>query len=454
MFLQSPKLHKPWKDVLVADKEKPACIQYNYNTRKRQSFGIYGVEDCLYLDVFTPNVKENAKYKHPVIVFLYNEQFRNSYNKSLDYGPDFFIEEGVIVVTISHRLSVLGFMSLEDDILPGNSGLKDIVMALEWVNNNIVFFGGDNSRITLMGAQGGATAIDILLHSSAKNLFHGAILQSGTSWTTQYFQSNTRKRAFQLAKVLNKKSSNSKKLIKQLNDAPIIDLLKNEWNAMPQDFYKEEQKSLLPFGPVVEIPTNNTLILATPENTNYDITIPLLIGGNSREGIEGAFQYLIEPRYLSFVEKDFSLHLPRRVNFRFDPEYDGYYQAVNEIKKFYFTEGKVKIEMPDEIVTYLGDVLSTYAVDYTVRYYANKSSENVFYYHFDYSSDLNENKNDFLKEATIKHVSGAATGDELCYLYKCSRLNKKYLEFNKMNSKEIIMQRKLIELWANFAKYG
>lgn len=69
------------------------------------------------------------------------------------YGPDYLVEKDVILVTINYRLNIFGFLSLKDPKLevPGNAGLKDQTMALNWVKKNIVCFGGDSNNITIAG---------------------------------------------------------------------------------------------------------------------------------------------------------------------------------------------------------------------------------------------------------------------------------------------------------------
>lgn len=71
------------------------------------------------------------------------------------YGPDFMVENQVILVTINYRLGVLGFLSLGLPEYSGNMGLKDQQMSLKWVYDNIEAFGGDNSRITVFGESAG-----------------------------------------------------------------------------------------------------------------------------------------------------------------------------------------------------------------------------------------------------------------------------------------------------------
>lgn len=443
---QPPQALDPWPKVLEATKEKVPCIQFNWNIKKGQPFGLYGQEDCLYLDIFTPDL---GNINRPVIVFLYNEHFKNSYNKTKDYAPDFFIEEDVVIVTISHRLAVFGFLSLEDDILQGNGGLKDIVSGLHWIRNNIDRFGGDPNRITLMGAQGGAAAVDLLIHSEARHLFHSAILQSGTSLFSMYLQEGARERAFKLAELLDRGTGNSNTLMKDLNGIPPGDLLAKALNTISKDYNREQQRGLLPFGPIVE---RDGLIKRYPESSQK-IDLPVMIGFNSREGLETSLEFLIEHRYLSFVQKDFVMLMPWRVDFQFDPIDDSYVEAVNDIKKFYFKNGKVTINSVPEYITYSGDYLTS-SIDRTVQFYSNISTESVYYYYFDYYSDLNENKNNLMKLAETKDGTwGAATGDELCYLFKCPRLKNTYLRYNQTISEEMVVLRKMVKMWMNFAKY-
>ncbi|XP_026763417.2 uncharacterized protein LOC113521939 [Galleria mellonella] len=446
-----PQAIDPWDEVLVAKKEKRPCIQYNINVKKGQPLGHYGVEDCLYLDIFTPKLD---KKKRAVIVFLHNEYFTCSYNKTKDYAPDFFIEEDIIIVTISHRLSVLGFLSFEDDTLPGNAGLKDIVEALKWIEKNIDRFGGNPEKITLMGSHGGAAAVDLLIHSNAKDLFHSAIMQSGTALSTAYLQSEVKARAFKLGEILKLSTSSSQKLLEYLRSVPAEDLLHRNVHASPKDYYRDNQRGVLSFGPIVETQKGG-LITEYPENCFTTIQIPIMIGFNSREGLDMSLQYLIEPKYLSFVEKDFPFIMPKRVNFKFDPVQEEYYNAIDDIKRFYFPNKKVKINNIPEYLSYIGDVLAAYPIDSTVNMYANKSSNSIYYYYFDYYSELNENKNNLMKLSTVEDGTwGAATGDELCYLFKCPSLKKQYLKYNKSLSNEINIQRKMVTMWSNFAKYG
>ena len=65
---------------------------------------------------------------------------------SSDYGHDFFMDRDVILVIINYKLGVLGFLNLEDGTVPASNGIKDMILALKWVQRNIPHFGGDPKK--------------------------------------------------------------------------------------------------------------------------------------------------------------------------------------------------------------------------------------------------------------------------------------------------------------------
>lgn len=79
--------------------------------------------------------------------------------------PDLLIKEDVIVAALHYRVGLFGFLSTGDSIVPGNNGLKDQILALQWIKNNIENFGGDPNRITLIGQSAGSASISYLLQA-------------------------------------------------------------------------------------------------------------------------------------------------------------------------------------------------------------------------------------------------------------------------------------------------
>lgn len=96
-------------------------------------------------------------------------------------GPEILLDEDIVLVTTNYRLGPFGFLSLNLPEYSGNMGLKDQQLALQWVNENIASFGGDQNRITIYGQSAGAAAVHLhTLLPSARNLFQRAIIGSGS----------------------------------------------------------------------------------------------------------------------------------------------------------------------------------------------------------------------------------------------------------------------------------
>jgi para-nitrobenzyl esterase len=141
-------------------------------------------EDCLVLNVWTRGLADGGK--RPVMFWIHGGGFQSGSGSSPGYDGTNLCKRGdVVVVTINHRLNVLGFAFLgelggEEFAASGNVGMLDIVQALEWVRDNIVKFGGDPQRVMIFGESGGGRKVGTLLAMpSAKGLFQAAVIQSG-----------------------------------------------------------------------------------------------------------------------------------------------------------------------------------------------------------------------------------------------------------------------------------
>jgi len=183
----------PWEGVLNGKKEAKKSFQPNLFYPKSPLRE--GGEDCLYLNVYTkslPNTEEMNETTPingaevttspmPVIVFLHGGAFVVGACESMMYGPQVLLDRDVVLVGVNYRLGVLGFLSLETDACPGNLGLHDQLLALQWVQQHISCFGGDPGNVTLMGESAGAmSAMCHMVSPLSKGLFHRVVSLSGT----------------------------------------------------------------------------------------------------------------------------------------------------------------------------------------------------------------------------------------------------------------------------------
>ncbi|KAG0368095.1 Alpha/Beta hydrolase protein [Gamsiella multidivaricata] len=145
-----------------------------------------GNEDCLFLNVFTPKLNADKKSLLPVMFYLHGGSFTTGTGTDPAFNPANMASRGqVVVVTINYRLGLLGFFERVDagisrSTVPGNMGVRDMLVALKWVQDHIGDFGGDASKVTIFGESAGGHAIRTLLSMPAatKNLFSAAISQS------------------------------------------------------------------------------------------------------------------------------------------------------------------------------------------------------------------------------------------------------------------------------------
>lgn len=138
-------------------------------------------EDCLSLNVWTPSVIDGAR--RPVMVWLHGGGFWSGTAATAVHDGENLSRYGdVVLVSCNHRLNAFGFTYLAEPGFEasGNVGMLDIVLALQWVRDNIDRFGGDPSNVTVFGYSGGGQKVSTLMAMpQARGLFHKAIVQSG-----------------------------------------------------------------------------------------------------------------------------------------------------------------------------------------------------------------------------------------------------------------------------------
>uniref|UniRef100_A0A0K0E1U2 Carboxylic ester hydrolase n=1 Tax=Strongyloides stercoralis TaxID=6248 RepID=A0A0K0E1U2_STRER len=177
---------KKWDGILPAKKYKSRSIQKDVYvepitlTNKKN-------EDCLYLNIITPDIiNKSPSKKYPVMIYIHGGGFTIDCAARYDYKKitQTLVRHDVIVITIQYRLGFLGFFYTGDGACQSNLGLWDQYMALKWISENIHYFGGDASNMTVFGQSAGAVSADILaLSPMTRDLFQKVILMGGNANT-------------------------------------------------------------------------------------------------------------------------------------------------------------------------------------------------------------------------------------------------------------------------------
>jgi carboxylesterase type B len=194
---QPPVQNRKWEGVLNATIYGPICMQYLYDSMYGES------EDCLHLNVFTKSLGNKNGLK-PVIVYIhggvsmlqfYKLSYITSVFQGFEYGagssngPSYLMDRDIVLITINYRLGPFGFLALGTKEATGNMGLKDQVMALKWIQRNIIYFGGDPNSITIAGLSAGAYSTTAHMASPlSKGLFIRVISLSGAITWQKGFQ--------------------------------------------------------------------------------------------------------------------------------------------------------------------------------------------------------------------------------------------------------------------------
>jgi para-nitrobenzyl esterase len=281
----APQPHPPWPGVREAAVFGPAAPQTDPRIGSSSDFHavlrlLYpGVpsplegramgEDALVLNVWASTAETGPK---PVMVWLHGGGFVHGTGAEGWFHGDRLAARGdVVVVTVNHRLGVLGFLPVSDELgedgaASSVAGMLDIVLALRWVQENIGAFGGDAGNVTVFGQSGGGMKVSALMAMpSARGLFHKAIVQSGPGIRVVE-QADADRNLARLLTILDVESA------AQLRGMDIAALLRGQSAAMRG----------LTWGPVLhheELPRHPFLDGADPHVDG----IPLLIGTATHE---------------------------------------------------------------------------------------------------------------------------------------------------------------------------
>lgn len=221
---------EPWEGVRDCTKNGPIAVQFGTSISGSADFGVYFSgghpekfkcqeevqdENCLVLNVLTPGLDNQ---KRPVVVYIHGGGFATG-SGTLVLGADQWVrEENLVVVGVNHRLNVFGYLNLSayDNKYQssGMAGILDLVLALQWVRDNIAAFGGDPQKVTIMGESGGGGKVNHLLAiPEAKGLFCAAIVESGSGVAATISQKDAQALTKALLKELDIPESQWEKLL-------------------------------------------------------------------------------------------------------------------------------------------------------------------------------------------------------------------------------------------------
>jgi para-nitrobenzyl esterase len=187
---KAPQPAAQWTGVKRATEFGARCMQGN-NLGDAELRDAGPSEDCLYLNVWTPEPSPQAPF--PVMVWIYGGGFTAGSASYAGSDGEMLAKKGVVVVSFNYRVGIFGFFAYpglakeSPHRAAGNYGLLDQVAALEWVQHNIRAFGGDPGKVTIFGESAGSFSVSALMASPlSRELFQGAIGESGSILSKAY----------------------------------------------------------------------------------------------------------------------------------------------------------------------------------------------------------------------------------------------------------------------------
>ncbi|KAL7048231.1 hypothetical protein ACKWTF_003275 [Chironomus riparius] len=358
---------------------RESCAQYDHLT-----YEFKGVEDCLFLNVFVPKKVLESEELAPVIFYTHGGAFM--FGGSADYLPDHFMEnEKMILVTINYRLGILGFLSTEDEFLPGNLGMKDQVEALKWVQRNIKAFNGDPDKVTLSGFSAGGASVQLhYLSTQSKGLFKNGISHSGNALDPWVFMENARSKAHQVAEFMDCPHDDHQKMLECLKQTPTKELV-----TLLKEFQPFLYNPFSPFGLVIE-PVHESAFLSEHPRSLLESGkfshLPWLLTQTKDEGLYPAAEFYSNEEFLDEIDKKFNDLMPYILHF--NDETDDKRKLIKascRIRKHYMEDKKVSRENFELFENMVTDRLFKSGAYEAIQLQSKYSPS--FCYHFDYKSN-------------------------------------------------------------------
>ncbi|XP_013190276.2 carboxylic ester hydrolase [Amyelois transitella] len=417
-----------WMGEIDCTQDTPMPISLN-NTQLSS-------EDCLYVEISSPNISPSK----PLPVMFWIGSVNYSYCFDEIYDPTALNNSGVIFVRCGFRIGPFGFLSMNDLAAPGNCGLKDIVMALKWIQNNIIHFGGDPTNVTLFGSNSGGSLVHLMAFSpSAAGLFQKAIVQSACALNNWSITLNPSKAVIELARQVGIENTDKDEIIEELRSLPAQTIMKGFYELCLQTHDTDCVDAI--FKPCIEeefegqqaFLTKSPLVLIKSGVYNK---VPMIIGSNN---IEGAMMAHIRNDFYNNI-KTFNVCSLRPFS-----EESKSIRTLSRKKllRFVLGDNENSTEASRQYSQMVSDFYFLYHINKTVRLHSEYGPNTpLFYYIF----------NCYVEYTGIKDTN-FLTGycAELRFLFPTKFQN---MGTSNINLDSLVTSNKMIKMWTNFAKYG
>ncbi|KDR15440.1 Esterase FE4 [Zootermopsis nevadensis] len=360
-----------------------------------------------------------------------------------DSGPKYLMDRDLVFVTFNYRLGPLGFLSTEDEVVPGNMGLKDQTAALRWVQRNIASFGGNPASITITGqSAGGASVHYHYLSPLSHGLFQRGISQSGSALCPWTQMENGRIKAMKLAQELGCNTQTSRELLDCLRHRPASMIVQQVatfqgWQNMP----------FSPFGPTVEVAGVTPFLDRQPIDILLDGNVqnlPWITGVTTEEGLYPAGSWVENEDILNEVQNRFSELAPLILDYNYTVPEEQKQAVAQSIHQFYLQGKTISPETTSNFIQMTGDRHFVVEAERAARIQAAVNSAPVYFYQFGYRG--HHSVSEYLSGTNINF--GVSHADDSTFVLQLPYSNTEETQQDKDMSKV------LVDIWDSFNRNG
>uniref|UniRef100_A0A8C0EBV0 Carboxylic ester hydrolase n=1 Tax=Bubo bubo TaxID=30461 RepID=A0A8C0EBV0_BUBBB len=426
-----PQPPETWKGVRDATSYPPMCLQDKVQgqvfsdsiTNRKEKVLLQVSEDCLYLNVYTPASTEK-KEKLPVFVWIHGGGLVFGAASSYD-GSALAAFDNVVVVTIQYRLGIAGYFSTGDQHARGNWGYLDQVAALQWIQENIIHFGGDPGSVTIAGESAGGVSVSALVLSPlAKGLFHKAISESGTA-VRVLFTDQPEEEARRIAAASGCEKSSSAAVVECLREKTEEEIV--------QITLKMSSLFISASADGVFFPKSPRQLLSEKVIN----AVPYIIGVNNCE-----FGWILPtimkfPAYTDGLDKDVArqiLQSSLALSFK-----DVTSEVVEQVYSEYIGKAENRAQVRDGLLNALGDSLFVLSAIEVARYHRDAGNP-VYFYEFQHRPSS--------AAGVVPEFVKADHTDEIAFVF-----GKPFLA-GYATEEENKLSRTVMRYWTNFARNG
>ncbi|GAB0100185.1 Carboxylic ester hydrolase [Sergentomyia squamirostris] len=422
-----------WTEVKKATEFAPYCLQSRNNK-------VSGEEDCLFLNVYTSqiDVPEEAE-KLPVFVHFHGGGF--TFGSGTFFTPERMLKlNRMVFVTVNYRLGPLGFLSTEDEVVPGNMGLKDQVVALQWIKENIENFGGNPESVTLSGFSAGGASVHLhYLSPLSRGLFHRGISHSGCALNPWVLTEKSQEKAKKLASLLSCPSTTSVEMIECLKSKPARELV----NMVPH-FQPWISNPFTPFGVVVEHFGKDSFLPSHPEiiyKDNKVAKLPWIVGFTDAEGIFPAGEFLQDSTSLSELRDRWDELARFVLDFNATVRLENIQDVSDSVLRHYLGKKDLSEKNFDDLVKMMSDRHFGADISRCVRHHSKVAKTYLYFFAFPAKFGVSQ-----ITLGMDTKVNGAAHGDDVFILLK-----NKHDPREEQTTDERAMNHLLTDMYMSFA---